>query len=187
MYATNQFRKGLKIEIDGVPFQIVDFQHVSPGKGSAFTRTKLRNMLNQNVTEVTFKSGDKVDRADTAEREMQYLYADAEGYHFMESATYEQVCLSKELLGEDTGYLQENSTIKVTYFNDRPIGVELPTFVILKVVRTDPSFRGDTVTGGGKPATLDSGATVTVPFHISEGDMIKVDTRDGSYVEKANK
>jgi elongation factor P len=187
MYATNQFRKGLKIEIEGVPYQIVEFQHVSPGKGAAFTRTKLRNMLNQNVTEKTFKSGDKVDRADTEEKEMQYLYADAEGYHFMNTANYEQVCLQKETLGDDTNWLQEQAEIKVTYFNDRPIGVELPTFVVLKVVRTDPAFKGDTVTGGGKPATLETGAVVTVPFHISEGDVLKIDTRDGSYVEKANK
>lgn len=187
MYATNQFRKGLKVEIDGVPFQIVEFQHVSPGKGSAFTRTKLKNMLNQNVIERTFKSGDKVAQADTEEREMQYLYKDAEGYHFMNTATYDQVVLSDEQLGDRVGFLQENLSIKVMYFNERPIGVELPTFVELKVARTDPSFRGDTVTGGSKPATLETGAVVNVPFHISEGDLIRVDTRDNAYVEKVNK
>ncbi|OFZ78791.1 MAG: elongation factor P [Bdellovibrionales bacterium RIFOXYD1_FULL_53_11] len=187
MYATNQFRKGLKIEIEGIPYEIVDFQHVSPGKGRAFTRTKLRNMLNQNVTEKTITSGDKVDRANTEQREMQFLYKDSEGYHFMNQANYEQVALSDEQLGAGKDFLQENLVIKVMYFNERPIGVELPTFVVLKVVETEPSFRGDTVTGGSKPAKLETGAVVAVPFHLKEGDFIKVDTRDYKYVEKANK
>lgn len=187
MYATNQFRKGLKVEIEGVPFEIVDFQHVSPGKGRAFTRTKLKNMLNQNVIERTITSGDKLDAANTEEKEMQYLYRDAEGFHFMNQANYDQVVLSEEHLGDGKGYLQENLVIKVMYFNERPIGVNLPTFVVLKIVETEPSFRGDTVTGGSKPAKLETGAVVAVPFHLKEGDMIKVDTRDNSYVEKANK
>lgn len=187
MYATNQFRKGLKVEIEGIPYEIVDFQHVSPGKGRAFTRTKLKNMLNQNVIERTITSGDKLDRANTEEKEMQYLYRDAAGYHFMNQANYEQVTLSEEQLGQGKDFLQENLTIKVMYFNERPIGVELPTFVILKIVETEPSFRGDTVTGGSKPAKLETGATVAVPFHLKEGDLIKVDTRDYTYVEKANK
>jgi elongation factor P len=187
MYATNQFRKGLKIEIDGIPYEIVDFQHVSPGKGRAFTRTKIRNMLNGNVTEKTITSGDKVDQANTDQREMQYLYKDAEGYHFMNQANYDQVALSEETLGQAKDFLQENLVIKVMYFNERPIGVELPTFVVLKIVQTDPSFKGDTVTGGTKPAKLETGAVVAVPFHLKEGDAIKVDTRDYTYVEKANK
>jgi elongation factor P len=187
MIATNEFRKGLKIEIDGVPYQIVDFQHVSPGKGGAFTRTKIRNMLNQNQTERTFKSGDKVERPDLEEKEMQYLYSDSEGYHFMNTADYEQVVMSGESLGENVGFLQENLLVKITYFNSRAIGVELPYFVELVVTRTDPSFKGDTVTGGTKPATVSTGASVQVPFHISEGDVIKIDTRDCKYVEKVNK
>jgi len=187
MYATNQFRKGLKVEIDGIPYEIVDFQHVSPGKGRAFTRTKLKNMLNQNVIERTITSGDKLDRANTEQKEMQFLYKDSAGYHFMNQADYEQVTLQEEHLGPGKDFLQENLVIKVMYFNDRPIGIELPTFVILKVVQTEPSFRGDTVTGGSKPAVLETGATVAVPFHLKEGDLIKVDTRDYTYVEKANK
>jgi elongation factor P len=186
-YATNQFRKGLKVQIDGIPYEIVDFQHVSPGKGRAFTRTKIKNMLNQNVTEKTITSGDKLEGADTEEREMQYLYRDAAGYNFMNNANYEQVTLSGDQLGPNKDFLQENIVIKVMYFNERPIGVELPTFVVLKIVETDPSFRGDTVTGGSKPAKLETGAVVAVPFHLKEGDLIKVDTRDYSYVEKANK
>jgi elongation factor P len=187
MYATNQFRKGLKVEIDGIPYEIVDFQHVSPGKGRAFTRTKLRNMINQNVTEKTITSGDKLDRANTEEKEMQYLYKDAEGFHFMNQANYEQVALQEELLGTSKDFLQENIVFKVMYFNERPIGIEPPTFVQLKVIETDPAFRGDTVTGGSKPAKLETGAVVNVPFHIKEGDVLKIDTRDHSYVEKVNK
>jgi len=187
MYATNQFRKGLKVEIEGIPYEIVDFQHVSPGKGRAFTRTKLKNMLNQNVIERTITSGDKLERANTEEKEMQFLYRDAAGYHFMNQANYEQVSLTEEILGTGKDFLQENLVIKVMYFNERPIGIELPTFVVLKIVQTDPSFRGDTVTGGSKPAKLETGATVNVPFHLKEGDLIKVDTRDSSYVEKASK
>jgi elongation factor P len=186
MYATNQFRKGLKVEIEGTPFEIVDFQHVSPGKGRAFTRTKLRNMINQNVIERTITSGDKLDRANTEEREMQYLYHDAEGFHFMNQANYEQAVLSGEQLGEGKDFLQENLVINVMYFNERPIGVELPTFVVLKIVETTSAFKGDTV-GGTKPAKLETGAVVQVPFHLKEGEYIKVDTRDYSYSEKVNK
>ena len=187
MYPTNEFRKGLRIELDGVPFQIVEFQHVSPGKGSAFTRTKLRNMLNQNVIERTFKSGDKVDRANMEQKQMQFLYADGDGYHFMNTADYDQVALQKELLGDAVGYLQEHLEVQIMYYNERPISIELPHNVALRVAQTDPAFKGDTVTGGTKPAKLETGAVVAVPFHISEGDMIRVDTRDGTYIEKVNK
>jgi elongation factor P len=187
MIATNEFRKGAKVEIEGVPYEIVDFQHVSPGKGRAFTRTKLRNLLNQNVIERTITSGDKLDRANLQQIEMQYLYRDAEGYHFMNQSTYDQVALSEEFLGLAKDFLQENLEVQVMYFNERPIGIELPTFVVLKIVETDPAFKGDTVTGGTKPARLETGAMVQVPFHLKEGDHIKVDTRDSSYVEKTTK
>lgn len=187
VFATNQFRKGLKLEIEGVPYQIVDFQHVSPGKGAAFTRTKLRNLLTTNVVEKTFRSGDKVEGANIEIKEMQYLYKDAEGYHFMNTANYEQVALTPERLADNVGFLQEQLQINVMYYNERPIGVELPTFVNLKVTETAPGVRGDTATGGSKSATLETGASVQVPFHISEGDILKIDTRDGSYVEKVNK
>jgi len=187
MYVTNEFRKGIKIEIDGTPYKIVDFQHVSPGKGGAFTRTKLQNLLNGNVTERTFKSGDTVKQANTDDADMQYLYSDAAGYHFMNTQTYDQIALSKEFLGASVNYLQENIKVKVLHFNERPIAVELPTFVELKVVETEPGIRGDTASGGSKPAMMDTGAKVNVPFHIKEGDVLKVDTRDGKYVEKVNK
>jgi elongation factor P len=187
MYATNQFRKGLKVEIEGVPYEIVDFQHVSPGKGRAFTRTKLKNMLNQNVIERTITSGDKLDRANTEEKEMQFLYQDSAGFNFMNQANYEQVALQEEFLGSAKDFLMEGLVVNVMYFNERPIGVDLPTFVVAEVVETDPAFKGDTVTGGTKPAKIKPGAVVQVPFHIKEGDLIKVDTRDYTYVEKANK
>ena len=187
MYVTNQFRKGLKIELDGVPYLIVDFQHVSPGKGGAFTRTKLKNMLNQNQIERTFKSGDKVDKANTEEREMQFLYKDGEGYNFMNTANYEQVALQESQLGDSKGYLTEGLKIAVTYFNERPIGIDLPNFIEAKIVKTEPGIRGNTVSGGSKPAEIEAGAVVNVPLHLSEGDLIRVDTRDGTYVEKVNK
>jgi elongation factor P len=187
MYATNEFRKGLKVEIDGVPFEIIDFQHVSPGKGRAFTRTKLRNMINQNVLERTITSGDKLETANTEEREVQFLYSDTQGYHFMNKENYEQFQLPEESLGSAKDFLMENQELKVMFFNERAIGVELPSHVVLKVKTTDPAFKGDTVTGGSKPATLEPGAVIQVPFHIKEGDMIKVDTRDYKYIEKYNK
>ena len=187
MIATNEFRKGAKVEIEGVPYEIVDFQHVSPGKGRAFTRTKLKNMLNQNVIERTITSGDKLDRANLEQIEMQFLYKDAEGYHFMNQKTYDQVVITEELMGASKDFLQENVEVKIMYFNERAIGFELPTFVQLKVIETDPAFKGDTVTGGTKPAKLETGAMVNVPFHIKEGDVLKIDTRDYSYSEKVNK
>jgi elongation factor P len=187
MYATNQFRKGLKVEIEGVPYEIVDFQHVSPGKGRAFTRTKLRNMVTQNILERTITSGDKLDAANTEDKEMQFLYKDAAGYNFMNQANYDQVAIDEEFLGNSKDFLMEGLVVNIMYYNERPIGVELPTFVIADVIETDPAFKGDTVTGGSKPAKIKSGAIVQVPFHIKEGDTIKVDTRDYKYVEKANK
>lgn len=187
MYATNQFRRGLKVDIDGIPYEIVEFQHVSPGKGRAFTRTKLRNLLNNNVTEKTITSGDKLNRANTEQKEVQYLYKDSEGYHFMNQIDYEQIVLNDDNIGTAKDFLQENLELQILFFNERPIAVELPSHVVLKVVETDPAFKGDTVTGGTKPAKLQTGASIQVPFHIKEGDLIRVDTRDYSYVEKANK
>ena len=187
VYATNEFKKNVKLEIDGIPFQIVEFQHVSPGKGSAFTRTKLKNLLNNNVIERTFKSGEKIPAANVEIKEMQFLYKDNDGFNFMNTENYEQIILSKEKVGEMSDYMQENMSVQVLFYNEQPVSIDLPTFVELKVVETAPAFKGDTVTGGTKPAKLETGASVLVPFHISEGDVIKVDTRDNVYVEKVNK
>ena len=184
MYSTAEFKKGLKIELEGKPFLIVDFQHVKPGKGGAFVRTKLKNMINGRVVEQTFRSGEKVGRPDLEEKEMQYLYREGDNFVFMDNATYEQVYLSKEQLGEQAQFLQENINIKLLYFNKEPLGLELPNFVELKVTSTEPGFKGDTATGGSKPATLETGALIQVPLFIAEGDRIRVDTRTGSYMER---
>lgn len=184
MYSTAEFKKGLKIELDGKPFLIVDFQHVKPGKGGAFVRTKLKNMINGRVVDQTFRSGEKVGRPDMEEKEMQYLYREGDNFVFMDNATYEQVYLSREQIGEQVQFLQENINIKLLYYNKEPLGLDLPNFVELTVTQTDPGFKGDTATGGNKPATLETGAVIQVPLFIAEGDRIRVDTRTGSYMER---
>lgn len=187
VYPTNEFKKNVKLEIDNIPFSIVEFQHVSPGKGSAFTRTKLKNLLNGNVIERTFKSGDRVPAANVEMKEMTFLFKDGNGFNFMNSENYEQIVISAEQIGDLALFMQDNMAVQVLHYNDKPINVDLPTFVELVVTQCAPAFKGDTVTGGTKPATLETGAVVNVPFHISEGDKIKVDTRDSAYVEKVNK
>jgi len=184
MYSTADFRKGLKIEIDGAPYTIVDFQHVKPGKGGAFVRTKIKNLVTGRVLDQTFRSGEKVERPDLAEKDMQYLYQEEDRYCFMDNESYEQIFLSAEQLGEGQAFLQDNLNLKVLFFKGDPIAVELPTFVELEVSQTEPGVRGDTASGGSKPATLETGAVIQVPLFINEGDRIKVDTRTGSYVER---
>ncbi|MBA4392997.1 MAG: elongation factor P [Desulfobacca sp.] len=185
MYSTAEFKKGLKIEIEGKPFLIVDFQHVKPGKGGAFVRTKLKNMINGRVVDQTFRSGEKVGRPDLEEKEMQYLYREGDTFVFMDNVTYDQVYLSKDQLGEQAQFLQENINIKLLYYNKEPLEAELPNFVELTVTATEPGFKGDTATGGNKPATVETGAVIQVPLFITEGDRIRVDTRTGSYMERA--
>ena len=184
MYSTAEFKKGLKIEIDGTPYIIVDFQHVKPGKGGAFVRTKLKNLLNGRVVDQTFRSGEKVEKPDLMEREMQYLYREGDRYCMMDNETYEQIMLTEEQVGEARLYLIENLNVEVLFFNQAPLAVELPNFVELEVAQTEPGFKGDTAAGGTKPATLESGATVQVPLFISEGDRVRVDTRTGNYIER---
>lgn len=186
MYETGDFRKGLKIEFEGNPYVITDFQHVSPGKGAAFTRTKMKSLLTSNTIERNIRSGEKVGVPNIEEKQYQYMYADSEGFHMMEQKTFEQIALSEEQVGDRKNYFQEGATISVLFYNDRPITVEVPTFVVLTIVETQPGIRGDTVTGGSKPAKLETGAVVNIPMHLNEGDKIKVDTRDNSYVEKVN-
>ncbi len=186
VYPTNEFKKNIKLEIDNIPFSIVEFQHVSPGKGSAFTRTKLKNLLNGNVIERTFKSGDRVPAANVEVKQMQFLYKDNNGFNFMNTETFDQIVISDEQIGEQSLFMQDNMEVQVVFYNEKPITVDLPTFVALKVKNTAPAFKGDTVTGGTKPATMETGCVVNVPFHISEGDLLKIDTRDSSYVEKVN-
>ncbi len=184
MYSTAEFKKGLKIEIDGTPYIIVDFQHVKPGKGGAFVRTKLKNLINGRVVDQTFRSGEKLEKPDLMEREMQYLYREGDRYCMMDNETYEQIMLTEEQVGEARLYLIENLNVEVLFFNQAPLAVELPNFVELAVAQTEPGVKGDTAAGGTKPATLESGASVQVPLFINEGDRVKVDTRTGNYIER---
>ena len=184
VYDTSEFRKGLKIEIDGEPFEILDFQHVKPGKGSAFTRTTIKSLLSGRQLQPTFKSGDKVGRPDIEEKEMQYLYAQGDEFHFMEQKTFEQTFLSATVLGDARSFLKENINCSIMFFNGKAIGVSLPNSVELKVIKCDPGIRGDTVSGATKPATLETGYTVNVPLFINEGDILKIDTRDGKYLTR---
>jgi elongation factor P len=184
MYSTAEFKKGLKIEMDGVPYMIVDFQHVKPGKGGAFVRTKLKSLLTGKVLDQTFRSGEKVKKPDLMERPMQYLYREGNSFCMMDNETYEQIMLTEEQMGEARLYLTENLDVQVLFFNQQPVGVDVPLFVELEVTQTEPGVKGDTAAGGTKPATLASGVTIQVPLFISEGDQVKVDTRTGTYIER---
>ena len=186
MYSTQDFRNGLKIEYDGEPYTIVEFQHVKPGKGGAFVRTKIKNLLTGRVLDPTFKSGDKVGKPDMEEKSMQYLYKDGEHYAFMDSNTYEQVLIDGEVIGDSLNWLVENCDTEVLFWNNKAIGVQLPNFVQLKIVECEPGVKGDTATGATKPAKLESGATVYVPLFVNEGETIKIDTRSCEYVERVN-
>jgi elongation factor P len=182
--STAEFRRGLKIELEGNPYTIVDFQHVKPGKGGAFVRTKLKHLKLGTVVDRTFRSGEKFELVDFEQKPMQFLYRD-DHFHFMSLETYEQLGLSAEQVGDASDYLKENMEVELVYINGEPSAVELPTFVELRVVRTDPGLRGDTASGGSKPATLETGTVVSVPLFVNEGDLLKVDTRSGAYIERA--
>ena len=184
MYTTSDFRKGLKIEIGGEPYTIVDFQHVKPGKGGAFVRTRLKSLTSGNVLDMTFRSGDKVDKPDLEEREMQFLYESNGEYHFMDTNNYEQLFLTGDQMGDSKDFLKENLVIKAVFHNKRPIGIETPMFVELKVAQTEPGMRGDTATGATKPATLESGAVIQVPLFVNEGDILRIDTRTREYITR---
>jgi len=184
MYSTTDFRKGLKIEMGGEPFVIVDFQHVKPGKGGAFVRTRLKSLMTGNVIDQTFRSGEKVDKPDLEEREMQFLYETEGEFHFMDTQTFEQLFLTSDQLGENKDFLKENFVIKALFHNKRPIGIEVPMFVELKVVKSEPGIRGDTATGAIKPATLESGAVIQVPLFVEEGDTVRIDTRTREYITR---
>jgi len=184
MFTTSDFRKGLKVEIEGEPYVIVDFQHVKPGKGGAFVRTRLKSLVSGNVLDMTFRSGDKVDKPDLEERDMQFLYETGGEYHFMDTNNYEQLFLTVDQLGESKEFLKENLVIKALFHNKRPLGVEVPMFVELKVTQTEPGVRGDTATGATKAATLESGAVIQVPLFVEEGDVLRIDTRTRDYITR---
>jgi elongation factor P len=181
---TNDFRGGLKLELDGDPYMIVEYQHVKPGKGGAFVRTKLKNLKTGNILEKTFRSGEKFIAPDLIEREMQFLYQQGDEYHFMDTDSYEQLFIATAHLGASKDFLKENMIAKIQFFRGQPLNVELPVFVELKIIETEPGVRGDTATGGTKLAKLESGGTVKVPLFMEEGTIVKVDTRTGSYIER---
>jgi len=185
MYDTSNFRKGLKIEIEAKPFEVIEFLHVKPGKGGAFVRTKLRNMLTGRVVDQTFRSGEKVGKPDLEEKEMQYLYKDNKSYCLMDNQTYDQVFLTEEQMGDSRLFLPENTTVNVMFYNEEPIGLDLPFFVELTITETEPGVKGDTASKVTKPATLETGAVIPVPIFLNPGDRVKVDTRTNSYVERA--
>ncbi|UCE71598.1 MAG: elongation factor P [Nitrospiraceae bacterium] len=184
MVSTSDFRKGMKIEYKGAPHEIVDFQHHKMGRGGAIVRTKLKNLKTGSIFDDSFKGGEKFEKPDLEERKMQYLYNDGEQYHLMDNESYEQIALTAEQLGDAKKFLIENMMVSVLLYEGSTIGVEVPMFVELQIVKTDPGFKGDTASGGSKPAELESGVTVKVPFHLNEGDMIKIDTRTSEYIER---
>lgn len=185
IYSTNQFKNGLKIMVDGSPCSILETEFVKPGKGQAFTRIKIRNLLTGRVVERTYKSGETVEGADVMDKNMTYLYNDGEEWHFMEGTTFEQIAASKTIVGDAVNWLKEEDECVVTLYNGEAITIVPPTFVVLTITETDPGLRGDTSGGGGKPATLETGAVVRVPLFIQIGEKIKVDTRTAEYVSRA--
>jgi elongation factor P len=187
MYDTTDFRKNLKIEIEGEPCVILTAQHVKPGKGVAIVKTRYKSLITGRVLERNFRSGDKVGKPDLDAREMQYLYTDGETWTFMDNNNYEQVQLTRDNLEGALDYLIDNLPTNILFFRGKAISVEVPTFVELRVERSDPGVKGDTAQGGTKPATLETGATVMVPLYIEEGDVLKIDTRTGDYVERVKK
>ncbi len=181
--STAEFKKGLKIQFDGAPYTIVDFQHVKPGKGGAFVRTKLKHMKLGRVIDNTFRAGEKVELVDFDEKRMQYLYRD-DRYHFMDLDNYEQISLSADEVGDARHFLKENTEVEILFIDGSPVTVELPNFMELQIVKTDPGIRGDTATGGSKPAELETGAVIQVPLFLNVGDVVKVDTRTSEYLSR---
>ncbi|MBR5218442.1 MAG: elongation factor P [Clostridia bacterium] len=185
MISAGEFRNGITFEFEGNVFQIVEFQHVKPGKGAAFVRTKLKNVINGGVVEKTFRPTDKMPKAHIERKDMEYLYSDGDLFYFMDQETYEQLPLNQEQLGDALKFVKENMLVKILSYKGNVFGVEPPNFVELAVSQTEPGVKGDTATGATKPATLETGATIYVPLFINEGDMIRVDTRSGEYMERA--
>lgn len=185
MISTNDFRNGVTVEIDGNAWQVVEFQHVKPGKGAAFVRAKMRNLQTGATVERTFNAGEKMPKAHVEKRSMEFLYQDGDEYHVMDMESFEQTSLTKEQLGNASNFLKENMQVSVLSFQGTIFNVELPMSVELEVVATDPGIKGDTATGGSKPATLETGYIVKVPLFINVGDVLRIDTRSGDYIERA--
>ena len=185
MVSAGDFRNGITIEVEGSVYQIVEFQHVKPGKGAAFVRTKLKNIMNGGVVEKTFRPTEKYPSARIDRADMQYLYNDGDLYYFMDNSTYEQIALSQADIGDSLKFVKENETCKICSYNGNVFAVEPPLFVELEITQTEPGFAGNTATGATKPATVETGATVYVPLFVNEGDKIKIDTRTGEYLSRA--
>lgn len=185
MISVNDFRTGLTIEFEGSIWQVIDFQHVKPGKGAAFVRSKLRNLRNGSIQEKTFRAGEKVARAHIENRRMQYLYASGDSHTFMDNETYEQIELSSAQLEHELQFLKENMEVQVISYQGETLGVQVPNTVELEVIDTEPGIKGDTASGGSKPATLETGLVVQVPFFVNKGDVLVIDTRSGEYVSRA--
>ena len=185
MISAGDFRNGVTFELDGNVVQVIEFQHVKPGKGAAFVRTKLKNVINGGVVERTSRTTEKFPAARIARVDMQYLYADGDLYNFMDNNTYEQVALNKDIVGDALKFVKENEVVKVCSYNGSVFSVEAPLFVELEITDTEPGFKGDTATNATKPATLETGAEIKVPLFINTGDKIRIDTRTGEYMERA--
>ncbi len=185
MISVNDFRTGLTIEVDGDIWRVMDFQHVKPGKGAAFVRSKLRNLRSGNVNEKTFRAGEKVGRAQIDNRKMQYLYADGDMHIFMDNESYEQIELNEKQLEYELKFLKENMEVHVILFKDEVLGVDLPVTVTLEVAETEPGIKGDTASGGSKPAKMETGVVVQVPFFVNQGDMLIINTEESEYVSRA--
>ena len=184
-FATNEFRGGLKILLDGDPCAIIENEFVKPGKGQAFNRVKIRNLKSGRVIERTFKSGESVEAADVVEVSLQYLYTDGDNWHFMDEQSFEQYAAPREAVGDSANWLKEQDVCTLTLWNDVPLSVSPPNFVVLEITETDPGVRGDTASGATKPATVETGATVKVPLFVNQGERIRIDTRTGEYVARA--
>jgi elongation factor P len=184
MYETSDFKKGLKLMVEGQPYVIVDFQHVKPGKGNQFSRTKMRAMLTGQNLERTFKSGEKFEVPNVENIEMTFLYKDDNGFNFMNQVNFEQISMMEHEIGDAKNYLTENLVVTITVYNDKPVLVDVPKAVNLKVASTEPGIKGDRVTGATKPATMETGLIVSVPLHIAEGDTLRIDTDTGEYVSR---
>ena len=182
MYSTTDFRKGLKIEIDGTPFEIIEFQHFKPGKGGAMVRTKLRNILNGRVLDNTFRSGEKVERPNLESRDMQFLYHEGEQLVFMDMTTYDQMHMDAEATDGKANYLKDGQECRVLLYNEKPLDIEIPASLVLEVTETEPGAKGDTVSNATKPATLETGVVIQVPIFVNIGDRVKVDTRTNGYL-----
>ncbi len=187
MYETNEFRKGLRIEIDGHPYIMVENQFVKPGKGQAFNRVKIKSLLNGNVIERTYKSGEKVAKADVSDQTMQFLYEEGGIYHFMDEKTFEQIGLQKDQIGDLAKWIQEGMKVDICLYQGEAVSCAPPNFVTLEITYCEPAVRGDTATNVTKEATVSTGATIQVPAFIQEGDKVRIDTRTGSYMDRVNK